>query len=161
MKELIKLRAHHLICIPRFYSGGYDEEFEQNMKKICLHIRENPGVKIKVLIGEMDHLCEKCPHKSENRCIQSKEIGKWVVSQDKKVANFLNIELNSIHEAKDIFNLSLDKIHEDTIGSVCEGCIFHSNCMKVGVNNSFKKDLNKNYALYYSKRVNRIKERIK
>lgn len=144
MKELIELRAHHLICIPRFYRGGYTEEFAQNMKEICLHIRKNPAVKIKVLISEMDHLCEKCPHKFEGRCIQSKEIGEWVISQDKKVANFLNIEPNSIHKAKDIFNLSLEKVHKDTLEFVCEGCIFHSNCMKVGINNSFKKDINKN-----------------
>jgi len=144
MERLIEIRAHHLVCIPRFYNGGYSEDFAQNMKEICLHIRENPEVKIKVIVGEMDHLCDKCPHKFEEGCVQSKEIGKWVISQDEKVANFLNIELNSIHKAKDIFNLSLTKIHEDTIKSVCEGCIFHFNCMKVGVNNSFRKDLNKN-----------------
>jgi len=143
MRELIELRAHHLVCIPRFYSGGYDEDFAQNMKEICLHIRKNPMVKIKVLVSEMDHLCEKCPHKFEGCCVQSEEIGKWVISQDKKVADFLNIKPNSIHKAKNIFNLSLEKVHEDILKFICKGCIFHSNCMKVGVNNSFKKDLNK------------------
>ncbi len=144
MNEPIEIRAHHLLCIPRFYRGGYDEKFAQNMKEICLYIRKHPSAKIKVLVGELDDLCKKCPHKFEDTCVQSKKIGKWVISQDKKVANFLNIKPNSIHKAKDIFNLSLEKVNENTIKSICRECIFLSNCMKVGVNNSFKKDLNKN-----------------
>lgn len=144
MERLIVIRAHHLACIPRFYSGGYTRDFADNMKEICLHIRKNPKVKIKVIVGELDHLCDKCPHRFEDGCVQSKKIGKWVIAQDKRVVDFLNIEVNSIHEAKDIFNLSLDKIHEETIGSVCEECIFCFNCMKVGVNGAFRKDLNKN-----------------
>ena len=144
LNEPIEIRAHHLLCIPRFYSGGYDEEFANNMKEICLYIRKHPAVKIKVIVADLDELCKKCPHKYQDRCFQSEKIGKWVVSQDKKVANFLNIKPNSIHEAKEIFNLSLEKVNENTIKSICEGCIFLSNCVKVGINNSFKKDLNKN-----------------
>ena len=140
----MEIRAHHLLCIPRFYRGGYDAEFAQNMKQICLYIRKHPTVKIKVIVGELDDLCKKCPHKFEEGCVQSKKIGKWVISQDKKVVNFLNIKANSIHEATEIFNLSLEQVNENTIKSVCKGCIFLSNCVKVRVNNSFKKDLNKN-----------------
>ena len=144
MIEPIEIRAHHLLCIPRFYRGGYDEKFAHNMKQICLYIRKHPRVKIKVLVGELDDLCKKCSYKFEGRCVQSEKIGKWVISQDKKVANFLNVKPDSIHKAKGIFNSSLEKVNENTIKSVCEGCIFLSNCMKVGVNNSFRKDLNKN-----------------
>lgn len=144
MERLILIRAHHLVCIPRFYGGGYSKDFADNMKEICLNIRKNPKVKIKVVVGELDHLCDKCPHRFEDGCVQTKKIGEWVVAQDKRVVNFLNIEVDSIHKAKDIFNLSLAKIHEDTIGSVCKECIFHSNCIRVGINNSFRKDLNKN-----------------
>jgi len=144
MNKPIEIRAHHLLCIPRFYRGGYDEKFAQNMKEICMYIRKNPNTKIKVLVGKLDDLCHECPHKFQDSCVQSKKIGKWVISQDEKVANFLNIKPNSIFDTKEIFNLSLDKVNENIIKSVCKGCIFLPNCIKVGVNNSFKKDLNKN-----------------
>jgi len=144
MKEPIEIRAHHLLCIPRFYRSGYDEKFAQNMKEICMYIRKHPNVKIKILVGKLDDLCHKCPYKFQDECVKSKKIRKWVVSQDEKVANFLNIKPNSIHVAKEIFNLSLEKVNENTIKSICEGCIFLSNCIKVGVNNSFKNNLNKN-----------------
>ncbi|MFC1666189.1 DUF1284 domain-containing protein [Nanoarchaeota archaeon] len=144
MNESIEIRAHHLLCISRFYRGGYNEKFAQNMKEICIHIRKRPEIKVKILVGKLDALCHECPRKFQDSCVQSKKIGKWVVSQDEKVANFLDIKPNSIFDAKEIFNLSLEKVNENTIKSVCAGCIFLSNCIKVGINNSFKKDLNKN-----------------
>jgi len=143
MKNTINIRAHHLGCIPRFYHGGYDKSFTENMKNICVAIRKNPDIKIKILIGELDDLCMRCPHKHKGKCVQSKKIGKWVVTQDRKVAKFLKLRQNSIHKARDIFNLSMDKINEKTIKSICKDCIFLDNCIKVGVNKSTKRDLNK------------------
>lgn len=139
----MKIRAHHLACIPRFYHGGYDKRFAKNMKNICIRIRKNPNTKIKVLSGKLDDIYMKCPYKYRNECVQSEKIGKWVITQDKKVAKYLKLKTNSIHTAKEVFNLSMNKINEDTIKSVCKDCIFLDNCIKVGINNSFRKDLNK------------------
>jgi len=138
-----KIRAHHLLCIPRFYSGGYNNEFAQNMKKICLQIRKNPNRKLKVVIGKSDDICNKCPYLSNGNCIQSEKIGKWVISQDKKVAKHLKLKQNSAHKAKEIFNLAMDKVNPKNIREICKNCVFLKNCIKVGVNKSFKKDLNK------------------
>jgi len=140
---MIKLRAHHLLCIPRFYHGGYDETFAKNMKNICIQIRKNPNTKIKIILGQPDNLCKKCPHLLKDKCIQSEKIGKWVISQDTKVAKYLCIKNNSIHKAKDMFNLSIQKVNPKTIKEVCKDCIFLTNCQEVGVNKSFQKDLNK------------------
>ena len=143
MFKMIKIRTHHLACIPRFYSGGYDKKFADNMKEICLEIRKNPNTKIKVLVGKLDDLCQKCPYNWKNKCVQSKKIGKWVISQDKKVLKILKLKNNSVHKARDVFNLSMEEINPKTIKRVCKECIFLENCIKVGINNSFMKDLNK------------------
>ena len=140
----MQIRAHHLVCIPRFYRGGYDKDFAENMKNICATIRKNPNTKIKILAGKLDDLCMKCPYKYKGGCVQSEAIGKWVIAQDKKVTKYLRLKTNSLYRAKEIFNLSIDNINKDTIKYVCRGCIFLDNCIKVGVNNSFRKDLNKN-----------------
>ncbi|UZE94196.1 MAG: DUF1284 domain-containing protein [Candidatus Pacearchaeota archaeon] len=141
-EKMIKIRAHHLLCIPRFYSGGYDKTFAGNMKKICLHIRKNPNTKIKV-VKKYDDLCEKCPHLYNKKCILSPEIQKWVVAEDNKVFKYLKLKENSIHKAKDIFNLSMEKVNQKTIKNICRKCIWLNNCLKVGINKSFKKDLSK------------------
>jgi uncharacterized protein len=144
MKKIIQIRAHHLACIPRFYRGGYDKNFAKNMKSICATIRKNPDTKIKILVGESDDLCLECLYKDKAQCVQSKRIGSWVLTQDRKVTKYLRLRPNSVHIAKEVFNLSMDKINQKTIGSVCKGCIFLDNCTRVGINNSFRKDLNKN-----------------
>jgi hypothetical protein len=140
---VIEIRAHHLNCIPRFYRGGYDEVFAQNMKDVCSRIRENPDCEIRVVVAEPDVLCMKCPHRAGQVCVQSTKIGKWVVEQDNKIFDYLDLKKDAIYKAKDIFNLAISKINPDTIDDVCKNCIFLKNCKKVGVNKSFIKDLNK------------------
>ncbi|MFH1607625.1 MAG: DUF1284 domain-containing protein [archaeon] len=141
MNHPLNIRTHHLLCIPRFYRGGYDKEFEDNMKKICIQIRKDPNTKIKVIVGKPDNLCEKCPYLFEGRCVQSPKIGKWVTLIDKRVCKYLNLKPNSVHKAEDIFNLSIDKVNSKTIKRVCKDCIFLDNCIKVGMNKSFQREL--------------------
>ena len=141
--NMIEIRAHHLLCIPRFYRGGYDEVFAANMKEVCTYIRKHPDTEIKVIVAEPDVLCMECSHRDGVTCVQSKKIGLWVVEQDKKVLIYLGLQKDSVHKAKDLFNLSVEKVNEETIHDVCKGCIFLKNCIKVGVNKLFVKDLNK------------------
>jgi uncharacterized protein len=140
---MIKIRGHHLSCVPRFYHGGYDKTFADNMKKVVMQIRKNPDTKIKLLIGKPDSLCDECPNLDKNKCVQSPHVGKWVVAQDKKMLKLLKLKENSIHTAKEIYNLSIEKNNPKTIKKVCKGCIFLDNCIKVGINKSFQKELNK------------------
>ncbi len=138
---MIDVRAHHLLCIPRFYRGGYDEEFSVNMKEVCMNIRKDPNTEIKVIVAQPDVLCMKCPHRDGQTCAQSKKIGLWVVEQDKKVLKYLGLVEGSVHKAKDVFNLSVGRVNEATIQEVCANCRFLKNCMRVGVNKSFITDL--------------------
>lgn len=140
MKKLLKIRAHHLNCIPRFYRGGYNSDFADNMKSICNRIRKNPDIKIKLLVGELDELCMKCPHRYKKQCVQSKNIGKWVIFQDKKVVKLLRLKKNLICNARKILNIAMNRVNNKKIISVCKGCIFLKNCVKVGINNSFRED---------------------
>jgi len=142
MTKIIQIRPHHLLCIPRFYGGGYSKEFGENLKKICFDIRKNPNLKIRVL-KKCDDLCEKCPYKKDNICKKTPKLNHWILRQDDKVLKKLKLKDNSIHKARDIFNLSIDSVTSQNIKDICKGCVFLKNCIKVGINNSFKKDLNK------------------
>ena len=138
---MLNIRAHHLLCIPRYYSGGYDKKMAVNMKRICSQIRKNPNIKIKLLSGNFDSICMKCLYRKGNICIQTPTMQKWVVGHDKKVLNYLKLKKNSVHTAKDIYNLSMNKIK--SVKKFCSTCIFVKNCVKVGINNSFRKEIKK------------------
>jgi len=139
---MLKIRAHHLLCIPRYYGGCYDKKFAKNMKKICLFIRKHPDTRIKVVSGKPDVLCVKCPYMKGSVCVQTPKMQKWVLSHDKKVLNYLKLKNNSVYIAKNIFNLSMD--NADSVARICKTCIFREDCTNVGINNSFRKDINKN-----------------
>lgn len=113
------------------------------MKETCQYIRKNPSVKIKILVAELDVLCGSCPYNHEQVCVQSEQIGRWVKEHDKRVAEYLEIKTNSVYKASEVFNLSMEKVTSQNIESICLDCIFLENCMKVGINNSFMKDINK------------------
>jgi hypothetical protein len=137
-----EIRAHHLLCIPRFYGGGYDKRFGENLKRICFEIRKNPDMKVKI-IKRCDDICDKCPYKKDDICKKTPNLNYWILKQDGKVIKKLKLKENSIHKAKDIFNLSMNKVGNKGIKKICQKCVFLENCLKVGINNSFKKDINK------------------
>lgn len=143
MKNIIQLRAHHLICLPRFYSGGYNKVYAENLKKTCLDIRKNPDTKIKVIIAEPDVICKKCPYLSNKKCVNKALPKNWGIAEDKRIAKYLKIKNNSIHKARDVFNLSMEKVDSKTIKKVCPTCPYLDHCIKKGINNSFRKDLNR------------------
>jgi len=141
----LNLRAHHLLCIPRYYSGGYSKVFAKQHKKICMSIRANPGLKIKI-VKKCDDLCGKCPSMKDNVCTMKNDSNKNILQRDSKVLKLLNLKENSVHIAKEIFNLSMNKI--PSVKAVCVKCDpYYKSCTTInngtGINNSFRQDLNK------------------
>lgn len=143
MKKPMKIRAHHLLCIPRFYGGGYTKEFGSNLKEICMKIRHNPAANIKVII-ECDDICEKCLYKKDDVCKKTPKLNEWILRKDTAVLDKLKIKQNSIHKAKDLFNYAMNTVASKNVAEICKGCVFLRNCLKVGINNAFRKELNKN-----------------
>ena len=142
---MIKLRAHHLLCLPRCYSGGYNKIFAIRQKQICASLRKNPNQKIKV-VRKVDDLCAKCLYRKGNVCVKTPIENKEVLLLDGKVLKRLKIKENSVRTAKDVFNLSMDKI--PSVRILCKTCDMVESCCISGINNtginsSFRTDLNK------------------
>ena len=59
-KELIELRAHHLLCMPMYSGHGYSEDFCMHMSEVinCLH---EGNVKLRILLTP-DEVCSHCPN---------------------------------------------------------------------------------------------------
>jgi hypothetical protein len=143
MNEPIDIRAHHLLCIPRFYGGGYNKEFGDNMRQVCNHIRGNPLTRIRVVVAHTDVICSKCPHVKGEQCAQTLKIAKWVNIQDRTVAKRLGIKDGTVLPARDVFNLSMDNLETKDVKRICAGCSFIDYCVEKGINGSFCKDINR------------------
>ncbi len=139
---MLEIRAHHILCIPRFYGISYNKDFAKHWKNVCHDIKNNPEMKIKV-VRKCDDMCSKCPHKKGDICKKEPEINSSILSMDETVLKKLGLKENSVHEARDVFNLSMESIQNADIRNTCKGCDFLEGCIKWGVNNSFEKDMNR------------------
>lgn len=61
---MIKIRYHHLMCIPRFTGKGYSEEFCKNMQTVKNEIEYNNYQ----LVEECDEICSHCPNNIKGVC---------------------------------------------------------------------------------------------
>ena len=133
---MIRIRAHHLLCIPRFKGGGYNKEIRGKIFNIQKEIKNNKKIKV---ISECDEICKSCPFKNNNKCEKEQGINKNIKIQDKKVLRSLKIKNNSIINAQDIINLSIGSIDNKELVNICKGCDFLQSCLKQGLNKSLVK----------------------
>lgn len=131
---MIKIRAHHLLCISRFHNshndGWYSKEYENNFKSIYQTIKKNPETNIKI-IKKCDDICKKCPHKSGSICNKRPKINYWIDIMDNKVLRKLEVKENSVHKAEDIINETISKINNKDLRGICKGCGYLNSCLNV------------------------------
>lgn len=60
-KADLRIRGHHLLCLPRFRGFGYSKEFTANLLLIAKSLSDEPA-QIVELLAEADDICRFCPH---------------------------------------------------------------------------------------------------
>lgn len=68
---MLRIRAHHLNCIPRFKGNGYSEEFCRNMHKIKERIERGAEYEI---VFSADDVCAFCPNLIDGVCIDEEKV---------------------------------------------------------------------------------------
>jgi len=122
---LIKLRAHHLLCIQGFQGYGYSPEFAEEFGKIRDSLyKEDPIVQV---VEGMDNICKHCPNRSEEVC---KEHLNKVTEMDRTVFEMMGIPkdmkvrfLNAISAANKVFN------SKEKLDMVCGKCRWRDVCL--------------------------------
>lgn len=62
---MLKIRPHHLNCMPRFIGKGYSENFCKNMAQIKAQIENGEPYE---LVYEADDICAHCPNLVNGVC---------------------------------------------------------------------------------------------
>ena len=71
--EKIKIRYHHLMCIPRYIGKGYSDEFCENLKKIKDNLKNNNYI----LVDSCDDVCTCCPNNIDGKCKDENKVSKY------------------------------------------------------------------------------------
>ncbi len=62
---MLKIRPHHLNCMPWFIGKGYSDDFCENMQKIKARIENGEPY---TLVYEADDICALCPNLINGVC---------------------------------------------------------------------------------------------
>lgn len=71
---MLRLRYHHLNCIPGFEGKGYSPEFCGNMADIKKRIESGEEYEL-VLCA--DDICRACPNLQNGVCVNEAKVGKY------------------------------------------------------------------------------------
>ena len=81
---MIKIRYHHLMCIPRYRGNGYSKEFCKNMERIKESLKNNNYM----LVDCCDDICRVCPNHINGKCADDEKVKKYdALVQDKLSRN--------------------------------------------------------------------------
>ena len=69
----LRLRPHHLLCIPHFTGHGYDAAFTANMAAVTARLSAHPETPVRLTTG-CDDLCAACPHNTDGVCHSQEKV---------------------------------------------------------------------------------------
>ena len=124
MARTIRLRPHHLLCLPRFRGEGYSPEFIEKAKEISELLQE-PDTTL-ILVDGPDDLCEKCPVMQE--CTYG-EVHKLARDLDSIVLDAIGLKLHEEIKAKMALSRTAKAI--PSVEMVCTGCQWLDTCLEV------------------------------
>ena len=64
---MVRLRAHHLMCIQGFRGHGYDPAFTAHLGRIAAAVALDPSAPVTVVDG-VDDVCAGCPNRAGEAC---------------------------------------------------------------------------------------------
>ena len=74
MKKIVRLRAHHGMCLAFFEGKGYSRGFTANMEKVKNCIKDETEVE---LCMEKDVICSACPNLKNGICATGDKVEKY------------------------------------------------------------------------------------
>lgn len=123
--EVVKLRAHHLLCVEGFEGYGYNRDFVCNMSGIVSKLNANSNV---VIVNFCDEICSKCPSLNNGVCVNEKGGEDVVRLMDERVIKMLSIERKTYlyfdlkNKVNDVFRTKKD------LEGICSLCSWKKIC---------------------------------
>ena len=122
--DLIRIRAHHLLCLQGFQGYGYDKAFTKILGEIIRVFKSAPSTKIQI-VTDADDICIGCPNLIAEECVDHLKIKKM----DSNVIGNISLEENQVLTIKTALKIIDRELRFETIKTVCEGCVWMDKCL--------------------------------
>lgn len=118
----MKLRPHHLLCLPNFVGEGYDDAFTANMAAQKRRFAETGRF---TLADGADEVCAACPHRRGNGCVSQEKVSRY----DAAVRAMLGLEPGQDCDAAVLRARVREEIFgAGRLGEICGDCEWFPLC---------------------------------
>lgn len=124
LKQAVKLRGHHLICLHFFRGEGYDSEFVENLGKVLQRIELGEEI---VVCSGADDVCKRCPYLKGGKCSYDKDAESEIGEMDRSALRLIGLETNKRIKWVDIKSKIPGIIHE-WASMYCKDCDWERVC---------------------------------
>lgn len=129
MSFILKIRAHHLLCLQGYQGYGYSESFKANLEKIIKLIHTTSDLVIEV-VTENDLICEHCPYTDKTGCQKDENSSLKIKSMDLKVLEKLGLQEGVMDKSQNLINLINTKLKTYfDIEEICGNCQWKEKCL--------------------------------
>ncbi|MBN2695543.1 DUF1284 domain-containing protein [bacterium] len=118
MKNIERLRPHHILCMHGFIGEGYDYIFTENMSGIIDNILESNSVEI---VFYWDNICSKCPNLNDKGFCKTE---KKVRNLDKKTIELLELK-EMIYNYNELRAILKNRLTPDKLVYICSECSWY------------------------------------
>ena len=120
----MKLRVHHLLCVPLYTGHGYSREFTDNMDHKAEQLRNGCSILLQI---QPDEICASCP----NLCRTPGNSGKCsldaneVQTKDEKLMQALQIQDEQPYDAAALWTHIRQHMTREIFENACSGCSWY------------------------------------
>lgn len=118
-KAGMRLRVHHLLCIPLYNGYGYGDAFCRNMEQVIERLETYADEPMAVVCSS-DMICGNCPNLTAwNTCRTS---GNHVDEKDKRLAKEFGIVPGTYYTYRQLKELVRRELTEQVFENSCRNC---------------------------------------
>ena len=122
----LRLRPHHLLCIPRFTGHGYDAAFTAYLYDLAARLAAAPCTEVTLTTG-CDNLCAVCPHNRHGVCASTEK----TAEMDAAVLDACGLSPGAVGTWAAFLALAQDRLLSNRKWrEVCRRCQWYSLCKK-------------------------------
>lgn len=122
--DIVRIRAHHGMCIAYFEGKGYSDGFVHHMMLVKQRMQDNPRIRV---ICSADEVCRLCPNNRDGVC----ETAGLTEGYDTAVMRLCGLSDGAETEWEEFAGLVKERILEKgRRKEICGGCQWNDICEK-------------------------------
>lgn len=124
-KDILKIRAHHLLCMQGFQGYGYSDRFVEHMCEIVKYIKNNPKFKI-MIVDYCDSICSECKNNIDRVCSNCENVD----NMDRRLLHKLKLNSGKVIIVQEVMSLVKNKFQsQQDAYEICGECIWSEKCL--------------------------------